>query len=299
MLVPITPPPMMTIRVWRGKPVVVISRAADRLHISQAAVSQQIRNLEADLENALFVRAHRKLTLTPRGKTYLDAVEDALERLNRATEHLFPAPAPNRVVIRCTSSVATLWLAPQIGAFRATHPDIDISILTHEDPVEGQNPTRTDLELFVAEGDSDLANAQALLTASVIPVASAKLFSDRPGPNSAAELAAFPLIHIVGYKDDWHSWFHQYAPATGPIPAGLTVDGSLTAIEASLQGDGIMLGRRPFIDAYLASGQLVRVLPDPCALTAHYWLRTSRTRTARKNVKAVAAWLKEIAGRKA
>ncbi|MGI9291294.1 MAG: LysR family transcriptional regulator, partial [Gammaproteobacteria bacterium] len=94
------------------------SQAAEDLKISQAAVSQQIRQLEAYLDTALFIRHHRRLSLTSTGQAYLDAVHEALDRLDSVTDQLFPGRHHPTVTLNCTSGVAALWLVPQLKAFQ-------------------------------------------------------------------------------------------------------------------------------------------------------------------------------------
>ena len=79
------------------------------------------------------------------------------------------------------------------------------------------------------------------------------------------------------------------------MPRGLLVDGSLIAIEAAQRADGIMLGRRPFIDNHLQSGALVEVFTKPYHLHADYYLRQSPKTTLRRECRLVAKWLAELA----
>ena len=106
------------------------SLAAKELNITQAAVSQQVRHLEQYLGANLFVRHHRRLSMTSTGVAYLDGVHEALNRLDTITDQLFPDRPHQVVIIRCTSSVALLWLSPHIKDFQAHNPDIDLQIRT-------------------------------------------------------------------------------------------------------------------------------------------------------------------------
>ncbi len=92
--------------------------AADDLNISQAAVSQQMRQLEANLNTPLFVRHHRRLSLTSTGQAYLEVVHEALDRLDSVTDRLFPGRHNQAVTLRCTSGVAALWLVPQLRSLQ-------------------------------------------------------------------------------------------------------------------------------------------------------------------------------------
>ncbi len=269
------------------------SLAADDLTISQAAVSQQIRQLEAYLDTALFVRHNRRLSLTSTGQAYFDAVHAAFDRLDSVTDQLFPGQHSQTVTLRCTSGIATLWLAPQLKSLQQHHPHIELRIKTldnSKDPL-----TESGLEIFIAGEKTIDAQTKKLLTSTITPVCSPKLFSRRQQPEKPIDLLAFELIHVLGYDDDWHRWFRTHNLPDVAVPGGLSVDGSLIAIEAAQRGDGIMLGRRPFIDLHLESGKLVEAFEKPFYLHSDYYLRQPAKTMALRGHKIVANWLTQLA----
>ena len=272
------------------------SLAAEELNISQAAVSQQIRNLEAYLGCSLFNRNHRQLSLNSVGAAYLISVHEALDRLDTVTDHLFPDRPNQTVTIRCTSSIAMLWLAPQIGAFKINHAKIDLRIQTLDSEHKMGQEMGTDLEIFISNTDATDAQTNMLLTSTIIPVASPELLSKMPRPVTPQDIQPFELIHVVGYDDDWYKWFRKHGLKDIAVPRGLMVDGSLIALETALHGDGIVLGRRPFIDQYLVSGQLVEVFAKPHSLSANYYLRRSSAKRGQRSKDRVVHWLIQMAG---
>ena len=267
------------------------SLAAQDLNISQAAVSQQMRQLEAYLDTALFIRHHRRLSLTSTGQAYLDTVHEALDRLDSVTDQLFPGQHHQTVTLRCTSGVAALWLVPKLKAFRKLHRNIEIRIKTLEQIDDKQKEGVPDLEILIG-GDADKdSNRVKLFTSIITPVCSPELFSQRQRPVRADDILEFELIHVLGYDDDWHRWFRSHVENDVSMSRGLLVDGSLIAIEAAQRGDGIMLGRRPLIDNYLESGELVEVFSTPYHLQADYYLRQPAKSPIRRECKIVADWL--------
>ncbi|MEH6359234.1 MAG: LysR substrate-binding domain-containing protein [Amylibacter sp.] len=271
------------------------SQAATELYISQAAVSQQIVHLEAYLGEALFKRHHRRISLTGTGQAYLYAVHEALERLDAVTDQLFPDRPHQIVTIKCTSSVATMWLAPHMRAFHESHPDIDLHIRTLDSEGKSSQAIQTDLEIFVSSETNHGPYVQSLLTCEIIPVA-APGFIEHRQPIKPVDILDFDLIHILGYEDDWHRWFRGNKLDTKEVPRGLTVDSSLFAIDTTVRGDGIYLGRRPFIDSYLKSGKLVEVFDDPYKLHANYFLRRHKNKKNSRNKDMVSNWLIALAG---
>ncbi|MBT4891399.1 MAG: LysR family transcriptional regulator, partial [Gammaproteobacteria bacterium] len=102
-----------------------------------------------------------------------------------------------------------------------------------------------------------------------------------------------------GYDEDWHKWFQQFHTGPFKVPKGMKVDGSLIALQMAQRGEGVMLGRRPFINHLLKSGDLVEVFEKPCAkpmaLHASYYLR-DLTQPRRNHARdLVADWLVNLA----
>jgi len=267
------------------------SLAADELNISQSAVSQQIRQLETYLEVPLFVRHHRRLSLTNTGRNYFETVFETLNRLDSVTDQLFPARGKERVSLHCSSAVATLWLVPQLKRFQQQNSDLELRITT----VEQLNHTAAfDLEIFIPREYIIEPHATLLLTSNIVPVCSPKLLTDGPW-SDPARLLEYELIHVLGYQQDWQQWFQKYQPGNTRVPGGLSVDGSLIAIEAAQRGEGVMLGRRPFIGRYLESGDLVEAFSKPFPLYADYYLRQRPGETEKAGRQLVINWLHKLA----
>ncbi len=268
--------------------------AAKELKISPPAVSQQIRQLEAYLDAPLFVRRHRQLSLTGTGQAYLDVVHEALERLDTVTDQLFPGRRDQTVTIRCTPSVAMLWLVPQLGVFHKIHPEIELSIRTLDQELGEARSAGADLEILVGDQALSAEGCEKLLSAAITPVCSPKLLAQDDVLANPADVERHELIHVLGYDDDWHRWFRRYVPDHGKVPRGLSVDGSLIAIEAAGRGDGVMLGRCPFIDPYLESGELVDVFDGAYPLHADYFVRNLRPGKTGRASDQVAHWLVDL-----
>ena len=223
-------------------------------------------------------------------------MHEALQRLDSITDQLFPAQQHRHpVTLRCTAGVAALWLAPQLGSFQRSHRNIDLRVKTLDHVEASHELLASDLEIFLPGSTTVDADAIKLFTSVITPVCSPLLFADAQAPQQPRDLLGFGLIHVLGYDDDWHRWFHKYSQTEADVSRGLLVDGSLIAIEAALRGDGVMLGRRPIIDNYLQSGELVEVFPRPYNLYADYYLRQPAKATRRRECNAVADWLIELA----
>ena len=268
------------------------SVAGEELGVSQAAVSQQIRQLEGYLNAKLFHRRNRGLSLTSAGEAYHLAVHEALDRLDTITDQLFPGSRDHVVTVQCTPSVATLWLIPRLAALHTAHPAIDLRIVTLGTEPRRRNPALFDLEIVTLDPAEAGADCSELLTVRIVPVCAPGLLGAAP-LSRPEDVLRFDLLHVLGYRDDWHRWFQCAGLSSHKVPGGVSFDGSLMALEAAMNGDGIMLGRRPFIDQHLKSGALVLPFGDTHSLAAEYYLRTPDSSRRQRDVSAVTDWLLE------
>ena len=269
------------------------SIAGNELGVSQAAVSQQIRQLEGQLDAKLFLRRNRGLALTSVGEAYHLAVHEALDRLDVITDQLFPGTSDHVVTIQCTPSIAALWLSPHLVRLHARHPNIELRVLSVDAERAPANAGLADLEVVILEPGASGPDLHELMNARIMPVCAPSLLKDLPTA-TPADVLRHNLIHVIGYRNDWHRWLRSVGVKDLPVPGRLSFDGSLAALQAALNGDGIMLGRRPFIDPHLASDELTVPFGDAHVLTKHYYLR-SRDTNRRQVVAAISDWLTELA----
>src|SRR6201747_3014649 len=120
--------------------------AAEELHVTQSAVSRQIKGLEEELGAQLFVRGTRHVQITPDGQALLRTVEPMLAKLDTSVQHIRRSRSRRRVSVTTFASFGSLWLLPRIEAFQRSHPDIDIRVSAH-DAVEDLADPELDLAL--------------------------------------------------------------------------------------------------------------------------------------------------------
>ena len=271
------------------------SQAANELNISQAAVSQQIRKLEDYLESPLFIRQNRQLRLTSNGRAYHNVVHQTIERLNSTTDQLFPQTHKGIVTISCSPSVATLWLVPHLGTMQKQYPHIEIRINTLDYQLAQGQSSGSDIEISMHSDTKADKVQEKLMQVNILPVCARGLFKTLDGITDPSQIQKYPLIHVLGYNNDWYRWFKRYHINHGQLSAGLSFDGSLIAIEAALRGEGVMLGRRPFIDHHLQSGDLIEVFEGQMNLLANCFIRVAKPNKPNRNLSVVTNWLKTLA----
>ena len=130
-------PPMNTLRAFEAAArLLSFTRAAEELHVTQAAISHQIKALETAIGVRLFRRLNRSLLMTEAGQRYLPVVRDALDALRDATEALTRQDESGVLTVSTVPSFAATWLVPRLTRFRAAHPEIDIRISAADEIID-------------------------------------------------------------------------------------------------------------------------------------------------------------------
>ncbi|WP_256079596.1 transcriptional regulator GcvA [Massilia sp. YIM B04103] len=245
-----------------------MKQAAEELHVTPAAVSQQIAKLEEAVGTQLFVRSPRRLALTEAGKAYLRAVLPALRQIAEATELLRQQHGASVVTLSCTSGFAMQWLLPRLARFQAREPHIDVRINT-TDRIVDLLVDGIDFAVRHGLGCYPGLESECLINDRLLPVCSPALLArplDAPG-----ELAGYTLLHDE-HRLDWTMWLRAVqAPHVDPGRGPVFVD-SNGAVDAALAGRGIALLRGSLVRQELASGRLVMPLRHTIETPLAYYL---------------------------
>jgi LysR family glycine cleavage system transcriptional activator len=267
--------------------------AAAELNLTSGAISYQIRALEAHLGFALFERLPRGVKLTPMGVAYLPPVRKAFEELADSTVGLFGGSERVQITVHAPVSLAALWLAPKLPAFGIVNSSIDVrlSSVIWDNAVLDE---ATDLEIRYGAGHWHGYRSERLLNQSILAVCSPVLL--RTAEANAASLLPRHLIHIMGYENHWLKVRQALELAEVPGSACPTVDTTIAALELAAAGAGVALAHGIFLDAYLATGRLVRALPQDFADDNSYFVITpERPQRIRRDVQLFRDWLLAMA----
>ena len=230
--------------------------AAEELGVTQGAVAQQVRGLEAELGMNLFERLPRTLALTAEGRRYIGDIRRAFEIIARATGELKPQAV--KLTISTTPTFASKWLIPRLPEFTSLHPDLDLHILATE---RISNFAVDGVDLAVRYGRPPFGpglNAELLFEQEVIAVCSPLLLAGRNPPRTAEELSAYPLLHDA--HNLWPEFVERHLTnGRSPSFKGISFSQTSHAIEAAIAGQGIVLANGGFVTDDLARGRLVRV----------------------------------------
>lgn len=275
-----------------------VKQAAQALNVSQPAISQALRQLEAHVGVALLDRGTRPAGLTEAGDILYKATVENLERLTQALDDIDAlANGPgDSVTLACTIGFATYWLMPRLEAFYLDHPDIAVNVQTTQQEVPTLGPG-TDLALRYGDGYWADGEVALLFSERVEPVCAPALaarLADQPG-----SLAAAFLIHVDFADRRWITW-PQYLTRTGQTAAGsakgLRFSNYVQATQAALSGHGVMLGWQSITGDQVDKGHLVSAGLMPLEPSdAYYAVRAHRSRNPDR-AQVVVDWLRRAAG---
>lgn len=255
-------PPLNALRAFEVSGRLLSFRAAsEELGVTQGAVAQQVRALEAHMGQPLFHRLPRGLRLTAQGAAYLADVSRAFDVLGAATARL--ASHPRRVIISVTPTVATRLLIPRLAALQQALPGVELRTIADENLPDF---TRDEVDIAIGLATPHLSpdlEARLLIAQRVIAVASPRLLAGRVLPLAVAELRDLPILHHC--QDHWPAFLGQQL--SGPRFSLTTL-----ALDAAVAGQGVVAAAAAFIGPELADGRLVQVMPHLLRASPDYYI---------------------------
>jgi len=245
------------------------TRAAQELHVTQAAVSHQVKLLEDTLGVQLFRRLNRALLLTDAGQIYAPELKAAFEQIRLATDRIKhnSTDGPVTVTVTALPSFSARWLVPRLGRFRQQHPDIELLIDPQTQLVDLRH-SHADIAIRYGSGHYPGLATERFFTEDLFPVCSPALLTGGLHPLVRPEdLIHHHILHDDGHSD-WRTWL-KAAQVVGVDPnRGTVFTDSGMLIQAALSGQGVAMARGVLVNDELESGALVR--PFDLSLPAEY-----------------------------
>jgi len=270
------------------------TRAAQSLHVTQAAVSHQIKALEEWLGISLFHRIGRGhgLALTEAGREYLPRVSGALDSIRGATSAVMDRRRPRVLSIASLDSFAMLWLLPRLNRFLRTHPEIDVRIVAAD--LDADALARGEVQIDIRYGNGDWSGVEAVrfLREDIFPVASPRIATADKPLASPQDLQHHVLLHDV-MVIDWRTWL-MAAGVEGVDPErGPGFNHSHLVTLAAIHGDGVALGRGAIVLDSIARGDLIRPFSLSLPSTFAYYAVYAHGSVSDPLVTAFRDWLVE------
>ncbi|MDO9486917.1 MAG: transcriptional regulator GcvA [Sphingomonadaceae bacterium] len=269
------------------------ARAAEELRVTPAAVSHQVRTLEDYLGVKLFLRAGKGLALTGAGAALLPDLRIAFDRMESALDRVRPRAEHGILTVALPPTFASKWLVPRLDSFRAANPDIELR-LDVNDRIVGFEGSGVDVAVRYGLGQYDGLTVERLCDETVLPVCSPRL-AERL--RDGGGLATAELLHVDGNKrfdsafPDWTDWLRaaQIEGVDGSRGMRFTLSGP--AIEAAIDGQGVLLARSLLIVEDMAAGRLVRPFELELPVRPAYFLVYPKAALRQRNVGRLREWM--------
>jgi LysR family glycine cleavage system transcriptional activator len=246
-------------------------KAGEELLISQSAVSHHIATLENELGTKLFLRKARGIAFTAVGETYFESITRGLAIVADASAQV---RGVNHIRVSMLPSFAANWLVPRLAGFHHKFPDIRVAI----DPtlqVVDLEAGGADLAIRYGDGQWPACESRLLMSEVLTPVASPALLRQKRPVTSPTDLLKLPLL-FVSRPYEWELWAEARGLDLGKAEIIQLQDYNV-ALQAALDGAGVLMGRLRLMGNRLAEATLVQLFPEPVsARRASYWLVTAR-----------------------
>jgi LysR family glycine cleavage system transcriptional activator len=272
-----------------------ITRAADELHVTPAAVSHQVKTLEDYLEVRLFRRNGNALFLTDAGQACLPGLRAGFAELERAMEALHTHDRRGPFVLSVAPVFASKWLIPRLDSFHAAHPDIDVRISATLELADFERDG-IDAAVRVGRGRYPGLAADRLFGETVVPMCSPALAHGDAPLARPEDLRHHVLLHFdwparEQVAPDWATWLRA-AGVSGVDPTrGSHFTQPDYAMQAAIEGAGIVLGWRSLAQADLEAGRLLIPFDLPLPMDVAFYLVYPEAAADRPKLSRFRDWL--------
>jgi DNA-binding transcriptional LysR family regulator len=260
--------------------------AGHELAVTQAAVSRMVRLLEERLGYPLFERHANRLALTWQGRTLLPGLTSAFDAVATLAAQIGGMSHARVLTVGVGTSFAMRWLIPRLGGFQARHPDIEVRIATGG----AQNPIRDDWTCGIVLGDGNWPGFEAdpLFSADLFPVCTPAIAQRLKTPG---DLRNETLLQVARQDEDWPSWLHAAGLRLRPEKRGPRFDSYALALQAAVDGLGVAIGLRPYVEDDLAARRLVAPFAITVPKDQAWYLIASPARRDDPSFAAFRNWL--------
>lgn len=240
--------------------------AGRELNLTQGAVAQTVRGLEADLGIRLFTRLARGLALTEQGERYHSEVAGGLAIIDQATRNLYSSGTS--VAVSVPPSFASKWLVPRLPYFSERHPEVEVRTIASE-AVSDFRTQQVDVAVRLGPRPVDKGLVvRRLAPLDLCAVCSPRLADEHGGPETPEDFAGAPLI-----QDGHRYWQALFGDHSIECPDRyLQFNQTALALDAAANGQGFAIAPRILAAGDMSAGRLVQVWEDRRAEDRGFWL---------------------------
>lgn len=270
--------------------------AAKELHLTQSAISHQIRELEDYFGKALFLRKNRKVEPTGEGRRLLDSLSRVFDVIEAACSEVTLAPSSQVLALHCSPSFAAKWLSPRLPEFIKNNPDITIRLTSGAEPIDLLRNQEVDIAISyqsIHEGPG--ITSLSLGEEKIMPLCSPELID----PNISVEelMSKLTLIESSLNHHTWEQWF-EINRLKNPSSRKMSFDRAALSVSAAVDGIGAVLESVRFAERELSRGELVEIGKGiflPTIDRTHFLSYRSNTKNSQK-IKLFKEWICAKAG---
>ncbi|AZS79142.1 LysR family transcriptional regulator [Achromobacter spanius] len=272
-----------------------IKAAAQALHVTPGAVSQQIRLLEDRLGVVLLERERLGMRLTAAGASFHPKVQNAFLQIDLAVHALEAAKGGKSLTVSTVAAFAASWLVPRLGRFKQLHPDIEVRVEATSELVDLRRD-RVDVALRHGLGDYPGLDVRPLMAPVLMPVASPTFMQNQQAViREARDCLNYPLLHDSD-RADWPLWLKAHGvDDDARVERGSAFEDDFLLIRAAEADQGLALVPEAYAQDEIAAGRLVQVLDKPWPARFAYYAVTRPGAAERAQVRAFLDWIGEEA----
>lgn len=244
-----------------------LSDAAEQLHLTKGAVSQQIKRLEEDLGFTVFNRHSRGIKLSEKGRGLLSTAEGAFLDIERQLENLRGEPQQS-LTIGVTSYFAVRWLSPRLTGFMQSHPLIRLRI---QPMIDLMNFSGQEVDVAVRWGNGQWVDCEItkLFNCPSWPTGNAKAFEEVKRQGIAKAFSGFTLLRDRDDSNAWSEWFAVAGLRRTQRMDTLIIPDPNVRVQAVLDGQGVALNDE-MVSEEINSGKLYRLSDSELADYGYY-----------------------------
>ncbi|CAN7713840.1 LysR substrate-binding domain-containing protein [Rhizobium sp. LjRoot258] len=270
-------------------------RAAEELHVTSAAVGQQIRLLEDYLGQPLFNRVRGQLQLTPAGLALMPGLTDAFDAVLAAMAQFAASDHEQPIRVSVAPSFASKWLIPRLDALRRAAPGLQVLV---DASTQLTNLDAGDADCVIRYGSGPYPGlvVDHLFSEAVLPVCSPEFADAHSLWDGPYAIEGVPLLHEEGAEHDqscpdWSGWLRAAGLSYHPSQGGFRLSQSSLVLDAALAGQGLGLGKIRLAEAEIRSGRLVSPFGVPQPVSSSYFFATTAHTARLMRVDLFREWL--------
>jgi LysR family glycine cleavage system transcriptional activator len=293
-------PPLNALRAFEAAARhLSFTKAAEELHVTPGAISQQVKALEEYIGVVLFRRLNRALMLTDEAESALPALREGFDKLAEATNLMTSHETDTRLTVSAAPSFASKWLVPRLGDFQERHPENDVWVLADMELTDFVKEN-VDVAIRFGSGEYEGLHVEKLLTEHVIPVCSPALLDGPSAIKSPDDLSKHTLLHDNSPDNDesipeWSMWLKAAGVEGIDGSRGLRFNQSSLVLEAAMSGRGVALAKSTLAADDISAGRLATPFDLSQPLEFAYYIACPRSKFVLPKVQNFMKWLHESA----